>query len=122
VGAGSCRLETADGTVIAERCTVADGFWPRFRGLMGRTSLSEGEALCLQDCNSIHMFFMRFPIDVAFVDRDGRVLHLCHAIRPWRISRMVFGAKAALELPAGTLGRLDIRRGSIVKLVEAAAA
>jgi uncharacterized membrane protein (UPF0127 family) len=117
VTAATCRLETADGTVVAPQCAVANGFWPRFRGLMGRTALSEGEALCLQDCNSIHMFFMRFPIDVAFVDRDGRVLHACHSIRPWRISRMVFGAKAALELPAGTLRRLGIARGSVLKLV-----
>jgi uncharacterized membrane protein (UPF0127 family) len=117
VTAGTCRLETADGTVIAERCAVANGFWARFRGLMGRPSLPDGEALCLQDCNSIHMFFMRFPIDVAFVDGDGRVVHACHAIRPWRISRLVFGAKAALELPAGTLRRLGIARGAVVKLV-----
>lgn len=122
MSAATCRLVTADGTVIAERCAVADGFWPRFRGLMGREALPEGEALCLQDCNSIHMFFMRFAIDVAFVDREGRVLHLCHAIRPWRLSRMVFGAKAALELPAGTLGRLGISRGSVLKLVDTAAA
>jgi hypothetical protein len=111
------RLETADGTVVAERCSVANSFLARFRGLMGRRELPAGEALCIQDCGSIHMFFMRFAIDVAFVNADGRVLHACHSIRPWRISRPVFGSKAALELPAGTLRRFGLDRGSIVKLV-----
>jgi len=111
------RLETADGAVVAERCTVAGSFLSRFRGLMGRRELPAGEGLCIQDCGSIHMFFMRFPIDVAFVDSDGRVLHACHSIRPWRVSRPVFGSKAALELPAGTLRSLGIGKGSVIKLV-----
>jgi uncharacterized membrane protein (UPF0127 family) len=51
------------------------------------------------------------------VDGDGRILHACHTIRPWRISRVVFGSKAALELPAGTLRKLGIDRGSVLKLV-----
>jgi hypothetical protein len=111
------RLETADGTVVAERCTVAASFLPRLRGLLGRRELPAGEGLCLQDSSSIHMFFMRFAIDVAFVDGDGRVLHACHTIRPWRISRIVFGSKAAIELPAGTLHSFGIGRGSVLKLV-----
>ena len=115
--AATHRLETAEGTVVAERCTVAGSFLSRFRGLMGRRELPAGEGLCLQDCGSIHMFFMRFPLDVAFVNGEGRVLHVCHAIRPWRISRPVFGSKAALELPAGTLQRLGVGRGSVLKLV-----
>ncbi len=111
------RLETADGTVVADRCLVAATFLSRLRGLMWRRELPSGDGLCLQDCGSIHMFFMRFPIDVAFVNAEGRVLHACHTIRPWRISRHVFGSKAALELPAGTLRRLGIARGSVLKLV-----
>jgi uncharacterized membrane protein (UPF0127 family) len=117
VAAATRRLETADGTVVADHCAVAGSFLTRLRGLMGRRELPAGEALCLQDCSSIHMFFMRFPIDVAFVNAEGRVLHACHAIRPWRMSRPVFGAKAALELPAGTLRRLGIGRGSVLKLI-----
>jgi uncharacterized membrane protein (UPF0127 family) len=111
------RLETADGTIVAERCAVASSFLSRFRGLMGRRELPAGEGLCIQNCGSIHMFFMRFAIDVAFVNGDGRILHACHTIRPWRISRPVFGSKAALELPAGTLRNLGLDRGSVVKLV-----
>jgi uncharacterized membrane protein (UPF0127 family) len=111
------RLETAEGTLVAERCTVAATFLTRLRGLLGRRELPAGEGLLLQDSSSIHMFFMRFAIDVAFVDADGRILHACHSIRPWRISRIVFGAKAAIELPAGTLRSLGVDRGSVLKLV-----
>ena len=117
MAAATRRLETADGTVVAASCAVANSFMTRLRGLLGRSELAAGEGLCLQDCSSIHMFFMRFPIDVAFVNAEGQVLHACHAIRPWRMSRHVFGAKAALELPAGTLQRLGIGRDSVLKLV-----
>ena len=111
------RLETADGTVVADRCTVADTFGTRLRGLLGRRELPAGEGLVLQDSGSIHMFFMRFAIDVAFVNGEGRILHACHSIRPWRISRIVFGSKAAIELPAGTLRSLGLDRGAVLKLV-----
>jgi uncharacterized membrane protein (UPF0127 family) len=117
VASATLRLETADGTVVAERCAVASTFLTRFRGLMWRRELPAGEGLCIQNCGSVHMFFMRFALDVAFVDADGRILHICHTIRPWRISRVVFGSKAALELPAGTLRKLGIDRGSVLKLV-----
>ena len=111
------RLETDGGAVVADRVTVADSFWSRFVGLMGRRELPEGEGLCIQRCNSIHMFFMRIPLDVAFVDREGNVLHALHTIRPWRASKVVRGAKAALELPAGTLRSHGIDRGSVLRLV-----
>jgi uncharacterized membrane protein (UPF0127 family) len=110
------RLETADGTVISKRIRVAEGFGSRFMGLMGKTSLDPDEGLCIQKCNSIHMFFMRIPIDVAFVNGDGEVLRVYNAIKPWRVSGVIFGSKAAIELPAGTLARSSITKGSVVKL------
>jgi uncharacterized membrane protein (UPF0127 family) len=111
------RLETADGTVVADRCAVADGFFSRFKGLMGRRELPEGDGLCLQKCSSIHMFFMRIALDVAFVDGDGRVLKVYHGLRPWRVSSIVGGAKAAVELPEGTLKRLGVDRGTVLSLI-----
>jgi uncharacterized protein len=117
MAATTFRLETDEGVVIAERCVVAQGFGARFIGLMGRRALAAGEALCIQRCNSIHMFFMRFPLDVAFVDGDGAVLFALHGIRPWRVSRIVFGAKAAVELPAGTLQDKSVRKGTVLKLI-----
>jgi uncharacterized membrane protein (UPF0127 family) len=89
----------------------------RTLGLMFRAELPEGDGLMIRPCNSIHMFFMRFPLDVAFLDRDGVVLHTVHGIRPWRVSRLVRRAKAAIELPAGTLAAAGVEKGTVLRLV-----
>jgi uncharacterized membrane protein (UPF0127 family) len=69
---------------------------------MGRKELPAGRALWIEPCNSIHMFFMRFAIDVLFLDREGKVKRVMLRLRPWRISPIVFGARCVIELPAGT--------------------
>jgi uncharacterized membrane protein (UPF0127 family) len=111
------RLETADGVVIATEVAAATSLWARFCGLMMRKELPEGHGLCLRPCSQIHMFFMRFALDVAFVNKDGKVLHVLHGIRPWRISRIVFGAAAAIELNPGVLKKAGVVKGSVVKMV-----
>lgn len=70
---------------------------------MGRSELAPGRALWIEPCNSIHMFFMRFAIDVLFLDRAGRVKRVMLRLKPWRVSPIVFGARTTVELPAGTL-------------------
>ena len=117
VAGSTFRLETAGGVVVAERVAVAQGFGARFMGLMGRSGLPAGEGLCIQSCNSIHMFFMRFALDVAFVDGEGKVLFALHGIKPWRVSRIVFGSKAAIELPAGTLEEHGVAKGTVLTMV-----
>jgi uncharacterized membrane protein (UPF0127 family) len=116
------RLETAAGAVVAGHVEVADGLVSRFLGLMFRAELPAGHGLALRPCNSVHMFFMRFPLDVLFVDGDGRVLRVLHSLRPWRASTLVRGAKAAIELPAGTARRAGIVPNAVVRMVEADAA
>ncbi|MGH7721475.1 MAG: DUF192 domain-containing protein [Candidatus Dormibacteria bacterium] len=115
------RLETDAGVLIAEHVEEADTVLARFRGLMFRDHLPEGHGLALRPCNSIHMFFMRFPLDVLFVDGEGRVVRVLTAIRPWRASTLVRGAKAAVELPAGTAARAGVVAGTMVRMVEAQA-
>ncbi|MPZ23828.1 MAG: DUF192 domain-containing protein [Dehalococcoidia bacterium] len=82
---------------------MATSFLSRLRGLMGRRSLADGEGIYIRPCSSIHTFFMRFPIDVAFLDRDGRVLRTAEAVGPWRFRLGGRGAHAVVELKAGTL-------------------
>jgi hypothetical protein len=89
-------------TLLADAALEADTFWTRFKGLMGRATLPAGEGLRIRPCNSIHTFFMKIPIDVIFLDQGDAVVEVLHAIAPWRVSRVYFGAKAVLELPAGT--------------------
>lgn len=88
--------------VVAERVIWATGDAKR-RGLLGRDRLELDAGMYLVPCQWIHMFGMRFPIDVAFLARDGRVLAVHHALRPNRLSRLVLRAEGVLELAAGTL-------------------
>jgi uncharacterized membrane protein (UPF0127 family) len=111
------RLELADGTLVADYVVPATSTWARFCGLMFRRELPEGHGICIRPCNSIHMFFMRFAIDVAFVDRNGNVVHVLNTIKPWRMSRMVFKSAAAIELPAGTLAAKGVTKGAKLEMV-----
>ncbi|TMC49175.1 MAG: DUF192 domain-containing protein [Chloroflexi bacterium] len=111
------RLQTAEGVEVADHVELARSLWHRTVGLMGRSELPAGHGLAITPCNSIHMFFMRFPLDVAFLDRDGQVLRAYHGIRPWRVSRVVRRARSAIELPAGTLAAAGVGEGSALRLV-----
>jgi len=82
---------------------LAETFWARFRGLMGRVSLEEGEGLVLKGEKSIHTFFMRFPIDVVYVNEEWRVVRVDRAMSPNRIGPLVFWATYVLELPEGVI-------------------
>ena len=94
---------------------LADTFWTRFRGLMGRSSLPEGGGLVLKGEKSIHTFFMKFPIDVAFLAGDGRVLTLHHGLKPNRLSRISLRAEGVLELAAGRLRATGTDVGDIIE-------
>ena len=108
---------------VARRVTVARSFWGRFRGLMGRASLAEDVGLYLAS-NSIHMLFMRFPIDALFLsapDTDGvrRVVGVRPTLRPWSgLVMPVKGAQGVVELPAGAIERAGLSVGDAVRLVE----
>jgi len=102
--------------VLAERVERATSVWKRFVGLMGRARLDPGEGLWIDPCNSIHMFFMRFPIDAVFLDRGLRVKRVCPGIKPWRVSPIVFGARSVVELPAGTVRGRELE-GRLLEVV-----
>jgi uncharacterized protein len=109
------ELKTADDRVLCERCLVARSPLARMRGLLGRRGLESGEGLLLRPAASIHTFFMRFPIDVVFLSRDGEVLKVAERVPPWRTAAAK-GAKAVVELPGGEAGRRGIRVGTAVAL------
>ncbi len=89
--------------ILGEEVAQARGFKDRFVGLMGRRDLPMGHGLLIIPCNSIHTFFMRIAIDVAFLDRDLRVVRVYQALPPWRATPVYFKARSVLELPAGVL-------------------
>ena len=107
--------KTVDGEVVCEHCLVADSPWARMRGLLGRRGLESGEGLLLRPTGSVHTFFMRFPIDVVFLSRDGEVLKSAPALPPWRTAG-ARRAKAVLELAADEADRRGIRVGARLDL------
>ena len=102
------------GAVVGAEVERATSHWERMRGLLGRDGLAPGGGMRFDGTNSIHMAFMRFPIDVLYLDRDWHVVKLVHALPPWRFSA-ARRAKITVELPAGTLNALDIRAGDVIE-------
>ncbi len=98
--------------MLCARCRIARTPLSRMRGLLGRSSLPEGEGILLRPAGSIHMFFMRFAIDAVFLDAEMRVLGV-RTVPPWRVAGRR-GSKAVLELPAGSAA--DVREGERLSL------
>ena len=103
-------LVREDGRVVCEHLLVAARPLRRMRGLLGRASLPAGEGILLRPAGSVHTFFMRFPIDVVFLDRESVVVGIAPAVPPWRTAARR-GAKAVVELAAGECDRVGLRVG-----------
>ena len=105
---------TFNNTSSALRTLAAQSIIDRARGLMFLKSTDK--ALLLLPCNSIHTFFMRFPIDALFVDRNNRIVQIIRDIKPFRIILPVFKASKVLEIPCGLLDSSDLRPGDLLHL------
>ena len=106
---------------LAARAETAGSAWRSFMGLMGRRALQRGGGLVLPRTRGVHTHFMRFPIDVVFYDRHGVVLGVERHLRPWRCAKYHFGARGAVELPAGMASSSGTERGHTLTISEAVA-
>ena len=106
------------GTSVAERCRVARTSGERMVGLLASPGLMAGEGLLIERTQSIHMFFMRFPIDAVFIDRHGDVTRTVSALRPWRVVWWARGARDCLELPVGALEASGTVQGDRLAMTE----
>jgi uncharacterized membrane protein (UPF0127 family) len=104
----------ARSTVIATSLEVADSGAKRNKGLLGRNGLGAGEGLWIVPCESVHTFFMRFAIDLVYLDRKHKVKKVRSAVGPWRLSAC-FTAHSVLELPAGTIRNTQIQCGDVLE-------
>jgi hypothetical protein len=102
--------------VVATSCRTARTFGTRLRGLIGAQPLQPGQGLVLEPCNSIHMFFMSFPIDAVYLDRYNRVLRVASNLQPWQLGPTVRHARRVLELPAGQAALSKIAEGHTLAL------
>jgi uncharacterized protein len=103
-------VEREQGGVICARCRLADTPWTRLRGLLGRKGLAADEGVLLRPVNAVHTMFMRFPIDVVFLDPAYEVVKIVSEVRPWRFAG-ARAAKVVLELPAGAAARNRLAPG-----------
>ena len=110
VASAALTLVRDDGSVVCESCRLAATFRSRFLGLLGRRGLASREGLLIRPGGSIHTFFMRFAIDVVFLDGRGVVVKVVPHLRPWRLA-FARGGREALELAAGAAARRGLRPG-----------
>ncbi len=103
-------------TVIAENAVLADTFLSRMVGLLKHERLDKGEGLVITHCNSIHMFFMRFAIDVIFLDKNDKVVGLVPNIPPNRLSKIYFSAVRAVEVPVGVIPATQTEVGDTITI------
>jgi uncharacterized protein len=109
-------LNETSGLSLADDCAEARSFWARGRGLMGHPGLAPGEGLLIEPCSSVHSFFMRFAIDVVFVNRQDQVVGLTEAMPPNRPFAGAWGARYVIELPAGTIAATGTEAGDQLRL------
>lgn len=103
------------GSVLIPSLWVARDFFSRFLGLMGRKGLSPEEALLFPRCNSIHTFFMRFPIDVIFLDEKNVIVEVIERMPAWRMLLPRRAAKHTLEMAGGRAKALGLTKGIVLE-------
>lgn len=109
-------LNVTRGSIIARDVTVADTHLKRLRGLIGRPPLGESEALVIRPSQGIHTFFMGYPIDVAYVDADDRIIRILSGIRPYRFGPIDLRTRYVVEFAAGVLSRSGTAEGDTIAL------
>jgi len=109
---------TKNKLTLGEKIFLANNPVTRLTGLMGKKSFGKLDGLLIEPCNSIHMFFMRFPIDVIFIAKDNKIVHTIENLKAWRISPIVFKAYSTLELPIGTIQNTDSKIGDVLEILK----
>lgn len=102
----------------ADNVEVARGFIRQLVGLIGRREFPRGSALVIPGCRQVHTFFMRFAIDVVFLDAQNRILCVEADVRPYRVTRYCRGAARAIEFPAGIVAEYRLKPGDTVVISE----
>jgi uncharacterized membrane protein (UPF0127 family) len=105
------------GTVLGDAIDIADTSAKRRTGLLKRTGLKPGEGLWIVPCESIHTLFMKFAIDLVYLDRGRRVRKVRSAVPPWRLSAC-FSAHSIIELPAGAVEESNTQPGDELQIDE----
>lgn len=113
-------INRSTGKLLASEVELVDTFWRRFRGLMLRRRFPRGKALLFKFTkpgrHSVHMWFVRFPIDLVYLDLNFRVVELRVRLKPWRFYRPKATANYLIELPTGTISLSHLKIGHKISL------
>jgi hypothetical protein len=101
--------------LLGSRVEVADRFWTRLRGLLGRGGLGDGEGLLIVPSRGVHMYGMDFPLDVLLLDAERRVRVCVPGLPPGGATGMRRGVRYALELPVGTIESTGTAEGDMLE-------
>ena len=109
----------ADGSdfLLLRNIKTADSFFRKLFGLVFSAQLKESEGLLIDNCSSIHTFWMRYPIDVLFLDSDNRVIRFFEDLKPFRVTPFIRGAVKTVELKSGSVRACSIKTGDCLKLL-----
>lgn len=102
--------------LIADEVRVAQNFFTRSFGLLLKKSLSESEGLIIKPCCSIHTFFMKFAIDVLFINKKNEIVALYENIKPHRILPIHLNSYYVIELPSGSISAKNIEKGNLINI------
>ncbi len=105
-------------TTLVKQGKIADTFFTRLKGLLGSPPLKKGQGLLLKGEKSVHTFFMSFPIDVVYIDKDLQVIKIDQNMPPFRLGRYVARAASILELPVGIIQETDTTVGDHLNFLD----
>ena len=109
-------VDVTRGVLIGDRIEVADTSATRGKGLLGRTGLEAGAGLWIKPCNGVHMFGMKFPIDVIGLNGKREVIKLWPNLKPWRMSPISLRLRSVIELPAGRIAECGVQLGDVLEI------
>jgi len=109
-------INLKNNALLADKALLADNFCSRLIGLLNRQSLGAGEALILKPACSIHTLFMRFSIDVLFLDKTGKVIAALPSLKPFRLSPLYFQSISVIELPETTIRLTNTQPGDTIQI------
>lgn len=103
--------------IIASEVVMADTFITRLKGLMFKERLEEDSAMLICPCNSVHTFFMKFPLDILFISKEYEVLYVIKNMLPQNISPFIRKSFLVLELPVGTIEKTNTEKGDYLNMI-----
>jgi len=103
--------------ILAENLIVADNFFSRSKGLLGKKSLPDNEALLIIPCSSIHSFFMKFEFDAVFLNKKNEIVYIIQGMQAWRTSKICLEAHSVIELSSGKIRETFSEVGDFLEFV-----